>query len=675
MLRNAATAPLLLLVAALVLAACKGEDGPEAFVERATQLRFEASDRDFWSTPLPSSLRKGDEGTLKLMRYPTRHTPLVQAWLKTADERSNEGWGLTNGVFFPVSGAVDAGSLPGTPDASRAADASVYLVDIDPDSPERGRRFPLDVTFTAQGGVSRPDNLLALVPVFGFVRRPNTLYAAVVTDAVRDANGEPLGRSPGFHAAFTAGFEEGGEGADPRAAEELAPLRAWVTEQQQDPARVVAASVFRTLDPERALARLVDFVEGLPAPSVAAGWEPAEEYDDYRVFTSSWLVPNVQAGDRPGHGAIQWGADGKPVQSGAQQARLVITVPKTPMPADGFPLLIYLHGSGGEAFEGINRGPTTQEGPPPQPPAELGSGLGPAAYLARRGVALLGFDFPLHGTRRLPPDETGLDFYSLFGSLDGPYNVRQTLDNMPVAVMEFVYLTRLIESLNVDGAKYDADRLSAMGHSMGSTLGIVAAGVDPRVDGWVFSGAGGMLIEVAHSATYPVHLKPYLELLLELPTGETLTRDHPLLHVFQNLWDNVDPVARARRVAQEPFAGRGPRPYLMTVGVVDGYFHPLAQQAVAVSLGGPVVGPTIEDTLPAAMALAERPGVEFGVSGNLNGVTAGAVHYTSPHELGHYIVFNDDGPRSQVLCFVEGVGSAAGPRIVAPHDAATLPCP
>ncbi len=665
-----ATLPLL-FVAALLATAC-GEK-VEKFVERPTQARFEAPDTDFWSAPLPSSLRTREDGSLGLTRYPAPRSPLLTAWLQTANERSREGWGLTNGVFFPMSGALDPTSLPATPEASRADDAAVYLVDIDPASPERGRRFPLNVTFTEDGGVTRADNLLALAPVFGFVRRPGTLYAAVVTEGVKDVNGEPLGRTPSFHAAFIASEDDEAEGADARASSELAPLRAFLKEREEDPSRVVAATVFRTLDPERALSSLVDFVEGLPAPTVAAGWEPAEEYDDYRVYTSSWLVPNVQSGDRPGHGAISWDAEGRPVQTGTQQARLVITVPKTPMPEDGFPLLIYLHGSGGEAYEGIDRGPTTQDGPPPRPAAPKGSG--PAAYLARRGIALLGFDFPLHGTRKSPPDESGLEFYSLFGRLEEPYNIRQTLDNMPVAVMEFVYLTRLIESLDVAGARYDERRLSAMGHSMGSTLGIVAAGVDPRVDGWVFSGSGGMLIEVAHSATYPVHLKPFVELLLSMPQGEALTRDHPLLHVFQNLWDHVDPVARARRVAQEPFAHRGPRPYLMTAGVVDGYFHPLAQQAVAVSLGGPLVGPTVEETLPGAMALAQRPAADFGVAGNLNGVTGGVVHFSSPHELGHYIVFNDDGPRSQVLCFVEGVGSEGGPRIVSPHDAASAPCP
>ncbi len=624
---------------------------------------------------------------MALHRFPAPRSPLTEAWLRTANERSVTGWGLTNGVFFPIGAAIDPGTLPATAEASLADDAAVFLVDIDPQSPEKGRRFPLDVTFSAQGGVTRPSNLLAMMPVFGFVRRPGTLYAAVVTERVKDANGEPLGRSPAFHSAFTQA--EDLDPAQSRAAEELAHLRTWMKEAGRDPAQVVSATVFRTFDPGEPLQRLVQFAEALPAPQVEGGWEAAEEYEDFRVYRGSWRVPNVQAGDRPGHGAIVWGADGAPVQNGWQEARLILSVPKRPMPEGGFPLMMYLHGSGGEAYEGVDRGPSNQDGPPPRPAAAPGTG--PASYLAKRGIGMLGFDFPLHGTRKTPPDTSGLEFYSLFGRLEEPYNIRQTLDNMTVAVMEVTYLTRLIGSIEVPdaamgngggalAARFDPKRLSAMGHSMGSTLGIIAAGVDPRVQGWVFSGSGGMLIEVAHSATYPVHLKPYVELLLGMPEGQQLTRDDPMLHVFQNLWDNVEPVARARRVAQEPLPGRGPRPFLMTAGVTDGYFHPLAQQAVAVALGAPVVGPTVEETLPRAMSLAGRSPLAFdamgpsGVSATLNGVTAGVVHYTSPFELGHYIVFNDAGPQSQYLCFVEGVGTAEGPRIVAPHDPAQS-CP
>lgn len=646
----------------------------ESFVERPTTVVFDPEGKSFWSLPLPSAARIAEDGTVDYTSYPAPESAVTDAWLQTATKRSKGGYGVSNGVFFPLSGAVDESTLPQSAKDAMDKNASVYLVDIDEDSPERGRRFPLDVTFNAERKTSRPANTLSLIPTFGFVRRPSTLYAAVITDSVKDGAGQPLGRTKAFHEQWV----DGGQ---------FKALRDFLEKEKLDVTKVVGATVFRTMDPSKDLNALISWIEAQPQPQLSSPFAPAQDYADFRVFTATWQVPKVQTGDIPGHGAIAWAADGSPVQSGTQECRLVLTIPKRPMPAGGFPLMIYFHGSGGEAYEPVDRGAEPQDGPPPRP--DSAPGTGPSMYLAQRGIASLGFDYPLHGTRRTPPDTTGLSFYSLFGKLTEPYNIAQTLDNMQVAVMETVYLTRLVGTfaipassatgLDAGGAtdgmiRINPTRLSAMGHSMGSTLGIVIAGVDPRINGYVFSGAGGMLVEVGNSATYPVKLSGVVEEFMGLPKTEHISRDHPLLHIFQGVWDAIDPIAKARKVALEPDPVRGPRPYLMFAGVTDGYFHPLAQQAAAISLGGPVAGETVEETLPNAMALAERPAAAFPVSKNLNGVTAAVVQQTTPFELGHYIVFDTERAQSQYLCFVEKVGTADGPTIIAPA-LVSAPCP
>src|SRR5688572_4501132 len=62
-----------------------------------------------------------------------------------------DGFGLNSGVFFRFDGELDAGSLP-EPAESVAADAAVYLVDVDPDSPARGQRVPLMMRFNVEAG-------------------------------------------------------------------------------------------------------------------------------------------------------------------------------------------------------------------------------------------------------------------------------------------------------------------------------------------------------------------------------------------------------------------------------------------------------------------------------------------------------------------------------------------
>lgn len=621
----------------LLLAAC----GP-SFVERPTQVRYEPGSDDFWALPLPSELRKQTDGTYDLERYPGKRTSLSNMWLKAADKRVTGGWSTTSGVFFTTTGPIDAATL---------TEESAYLVDIDALSPEKGRKFPLTREVRAEAGALSPANLLALVPPLGFVRRPLTTYAAVITDAVKDVNGEPLGASKAFHEAMEKKDD---------------PLRVYLGDDAAS--HVVGATVFTTFDPADHLKKLVKWEEAQPAPS-ATGFVAAENYPGYQVVVGSYTVPKVQAGERPGDGLLEWNGD-EPKVSGSQTTRVVLAIPKKPMPAGGFPLLIYFHGSGGDAYEALDRGaksPTALPRDQPEPP--LGSG--PAMYLAERGIATLGFDFPLHGKRKDPPDTTGLELYNLFGDID------ETIDNMDVSAMEGVLVSRLAltlripasvsSSLSVTGAseiKFDPAKLTGMGHSMGSTLLMPIASVDPRMKAFVYSGSGGSLIDVAVSTTYPQTLKPFVELLLELPGDEHIGPTHPVLHVFQMLWDLNDPTNKAPYTARHAPEALGPRPYLQFSGQVDGYFHPPAQQSVMVALGGQLVGQVLEPMHEQALTLDSRPVAAYPLEHNLNGVTAGVVQYrpSSQFELGHWVAFDMSEARHQYLCFVESVGA----RIVAP---------
>lgn len=611
----------------VVLAGCGS-----GFVERPTQVRYEPGSDDFWAMPLPSDERLQADGSYDLERFPGKRTALSAMWLKAADKRMRGGWSTTSGVFFTTSAAVDPATL---------TDESAYLLSLDD-----GARVPLSAReFTADAGSLRPANLVGLIPVLGFPRRPLTRYAAVLTDAVKDVSGVPLGRSAAFHDAFTRG-------------DGFAPLRARAGAEH-----VVGATVFTTLDPSAQLRKLVEWEEAQPAP-VASGFVAAETYPAFQVVVGAYTVPKLQSGERPGDGLIEWESDGVPRVSGEQRTRVVLSIPRTPMPAAGFPLMLYFHGSGGEAYEVIDRGPLPLTDPPPRPGTPP-PGSGPAKYLAEAGIAALGFDFPLHGKRKDPPDTSGLELYDLFGDIDG------TIDNMDIAAMEAVLVSRLAVGLRIPAGvsplisgevKFDPARLTVMGHSMGSTIAIPVASFDPRVRAFVFSGSGGSMIDVALSTTYPQTLKNFAELLLDFPADQHLWHGHPAVHAFQMLWDLTDPTNKAPFVTKGPRPGLQPKPYLQFAGQIDGYFHPLAQQSVIVPLGGQLVGEVVEPLHEAALKLDGRAVAAYPLKGNLNGVTAGVVQYATPFELGHYVVFDLDDCRAQWLCFVETVGA----RIVAP---------
>lgn len=650
--------PLLLVLVGAV--AC---EAPHTFVPRDTRVAFEPGGRDFWSAPLPSELRRQSDGTFNLDRWPGARSQLVTTWLTAIDARV-DGWGVNAGAFFPLSGGVDSSSLPAVPADALKDDASVYFVDVTKGSPDYGRRFPLEVRFTSEAAPFRGPNLLAVIPVAGFVRRAKTTYAVVVTDRVKDAAGQPLGRTEAFHAAL-----EQAPDANAVALEALRPLRAWLDDAKVDRRRVAGATVFTTIDPSAALTRLSAWVEALPAPALEEPFTRLEAYPRFDLYVGRYRVPHVQSGPKPGRGRIVWSADGQaPVQQGTQSVRLSVSIPRGAMPPGGWPLMLYLHGSGGEYREGIDRGPlapTTTRDKQGDPPL----GTGPADWLAARGVAVLGFDFPLHGDRESPPDTTGRMLYDVFGDIDS------SVDNMQVSAMEVQHLTRLLATgVTVGPARFDLTKLSAMGHSMGSTIGIPVATVDPRIQGYVFSGAGGLIIEIATSTTYPVRLQELVSQLLGFEGTQLIDRAHPLLHAFQSLWDFTDPSAKARHVAREPLPGKAARPALMPQGLTDGYFHPWAQTSVAVPLGVTHAGDALDLDTVETLALAGLPTrAAFPIAKNVNGVTVGSSQVQTPFDLGHYVVFDREDVQHQVECFLEGVGTAGGPVIVAPAPRST-PC-
>ncbi|MGV3623377.1 MAG: hypothetical protein ACO1OB_21335 [Archangium sp.] len=643
------------LLTVFVLCACE-----VPYVDRPTKVAFDPAG-DFWSVPLPSELRRQDDRSYNLDRWPGERGALVKMWLETIDSRIRDGWGVNAGAFFTFTGELDASSLPKTAGETLTAESTVQFVDIDPSSPEYGRRFPVEVTFSSAAVTYAPAKLLSVVPVQGFPRRENTLYAVILFDNLKDSSGSQVGRSRVFHDAL-----EQTEDADPKVVEVLAPLRDFLAATKLSRTKVAGATVFRTIDPNASLKKLAAWVETLPAPVLEQPWTQLNEYPDYVLFTARYRVPHVQSGNKPGRGRIVWSEDGNtPVQQGTQSVRVSVAMPKSAIPSTGVPLNIYFHGSGGEYREVMDRGPLPPTSPRPQqgdPP--LGSG--PSTYLARRGIATMGFDFPLHGDRESPPDTTGLKLYDLFGDIDS------TVDNMSVAAMEAVYLSRLVSTVELPlpaggTARVDPSKLSAMGHSMGSTIGIPVATVDPRIKGYVFSGAGGMLIEVATETTYPVNLRETLQLLLNFKQGEVLNRTHPLLHAFQSLWDLTDPSAKGRHVAREPYEGQVPKPYFLPQGLTDGYFHPGAQTAVAGALGTTLIGEELDPTTPRTLRLDGRGTTAYPLRSNLNGVTAGSLQIQTPYDLGHYVVFDVPSVGAQVGCFLAGIGSPTGPAIVSPR--------
>jgi len=531
--------------------------GCSSYTERPTQVYIDDESDDFWALPMPSDGRLQDDGSYNVEDWPGSdwYNDFSERWLSLVDKRVRDGWGLSSGVFIKLTGAIDESTLPADARASLSGDASVFLINIDETSEVWGERIPIDVSIPPVDNYT-PENLLAAIPVFGFLREPNSKYALVVTDAVKDADGTPLGRSESFHKKF-----EKSEDCSCAMSQNYTLLKKTLKQTKFDVDKIVGVAGFSTFDPNTTLLKIAAWAETIALPEQAEPWVAAETYESYQVLTSRFNMPVIQEGSRPysspGNGGIIWGEDGNPVIKEYQGVRVALTVPKSTQPTSGFPLTMFLHGSGGHWYQTIDRGP--QDEIPYDEAEDAVPGTGPAEWLARRGVATMGIDFSLHGDRYSPPDTTGLKLYNLIDNPDA------TIDNFQVAIMELLLWSRLLVSWEIDGSvaeqtaigqsegtiRFDSNRLSAMGQSMGSTLSVPWATVEPRVKAFVLSGAGGMLAEVAVSATEPFPLNDTLVLMARLGEGKSVHRAHPFIHALQNGWDHVDPIVKAPYVLRK----------------------------------------------------------------------------------------------------------------------------
>src|SRR5262245_61992045 len=119
---------------------------------------------------------------------------LIGVYLDLFHDGPTTGFGTSAAVYFRFDGPIDPSTLPGSAMDSLKPEASVFLVDVGRGSPTLGRRVPVRVRFEHESGKYIGPDWLALLPEPGFPLRERTTYAAVITDAVRGADGQPVQR-------------------------------------------------------------------------------------------------------------------------------------------------------------------------------------------------------------------------------------------------------------------------------------------------------------------------------------------------------------------------------------------------------------------------------------------------------------------------------------------------
>ena len=643
-------------------------------VPEGTAMRFAPNGSDFFDLPFPCDARSVEGFDGLFSAWPgSQDQRLLRLWFDAADDLL-EGWSPISGLFAYFTAPLDATTLPADAAASVNFDdgpPALFLIDVDVDSPARGEILPITCQFRETTGTYHDAHQVGCISPLGVVRRPATRYALVITDALLDEEGDPVVPDEAM-ARLLAGQEIAGPGGELITSTPYQQALEVLDEAGVSADAVSSLVLFTTMDPSARLRRINQWYDARPTPTIddEIGLSVHEVYDDYVVVKGHYDVPVIQEGERPyaqaPSGRILFDDQGDPVLVEEQSIRFYLTIPRRPMPAAGYPAMIYLHGSGGIAEQLMTRGAQGPEGEAPQP------GTGPAGVVAPYGVAGFAADFGLHGMRHDPPDSLGLLLYNL---LDNP---RAAVDNFIIAANEVTLHARLIDHLEFDisdveglaehlddapeTVRFNGDAIAIFGQSMGSTIGLPAMTVDSTIDAGIFSGSGGVLIEVALASTEPVNIGQVLHGLLGYRSDEVLDHYDPLLSAVQHVWDLVDPVVHARHLFDELHPGVAPGHALQHSGIDDSYFSPASRAAFSTALGAQIVEPVVEPIALEAMAWRGLDDtLTPPVSANRDGTTAVVTQYEPSVLDGHHVAFQRDDAKAQYGCFLRSLAQEAAP--------------
>lgn len=665
-------------------------------------------DQDFYAFPFPSDLRRKD-GKLRLDGHPGPGAGLlgldpVQGVVEAMAEEM-DGYALSTAGYVRFTRRLDPATIKVVGSVAKEQ-ATVRLVNL-----KTGADVvvgPKDVAFSAERNKYICANWLYVHSRWSDLLEPGATYALIVTDGVRQlcGNGACDKDSGETDASCSADCKNLGNtgkitGTAPTPSKDLqvllsatapkdatekaawdvhAPLRDFL---QKNPAiKPAAATVFTTTDTRKRVAELAELalkanapefpIDGKPvvcAPNVASpcatpGWAQSEEGKKgkvdprgcpktvsplYHEVHAKLSIPVYQLGDRPylttGGGLKLEG--GKPGLVTYENVCMALTIPKSAMPAAGWPLVVFAHGTGG-SFRSAADG-------------------GVAATLAKiavdgggtQFVATLAIDQPMHGPRRgktADGKEVSTDPGPLFYNFANP---RAAKGNFFQGAADNFALFRWAQAFKgaingVGNVAFDKANLMFMGHSQGGTTGPMFLPYQAGLKGAVLSGCGGSLVYGLLGKKKPYDASIGLRIgLQDLDVDE----HHPVLNLFQNYFEAADPLVYAPLMFHTP-KGQ-PLTVLHTYGQGDSFTPPATSRIYAAASRGVLAVP---DAVPQGfdkiedLAMAQKK-LPIVMDATARGVTVQALNdaknsVSGKAYDGHFVAFNDKTIIRQVTQFV-----------------------
>lgn len=650
----------------------------------------EASSDDFFRLPFPNDGRRSASG-LNLAGFPrppanTASGTIAATLLDAAEDDATgfgNGFGPNQAVFMrfsapPVFCGFGCGEdgAPATEDGCMGtgeAEPTVYVVDLTKNAQDEFFGFNNGLAFFWRASTVSQAYLcgpwIAIRPEFNPQRpdlrsrwTPGHTYFVFVRNRVRGCDGTDRIAAtvdPNFTAMLGSTAP-----ADPALAtlwQAHAALREWLASSPTFPGTggtvtggdVLGGALFTVRDPSAMAAAVSAVAAAVDSTAIGAlvdcGAADADDscssdpaFREYQGEIDLRSVQTPEAGPDPG-GAVEIDAGMATVQ-GTVSVRFALSVPVGSVPVDGWPTVIYAHGTGGNARSHLVDGT--------------------AALLADRGLAVLGIEQVGHGVRGKPGVDPELSVFNVQNPEGTRGNFLQSAgDQLQLARSIPAFSAALEAAFGLSSPALDPARVYFLGHSQGASAVALAAPVQDAVSTVVLSGGGGLLLETLDGKTSPFNLKDALRAVFSDPRIDDIPF-HPLLNVLQGYFADIDPVNFAPLLAREPLDGRAGKNVLHLIGLGDTYTPNDAGLAFARGLGG-VYADSDDTQLPAPSESIAAPG-DFPLSATeATRTVVTSIHAPASGEDGHFVLFEDGGKAGERAAeFFASDVSIGDPRVV-----------
>lgn len=651
----------------------------------------------FYNLPYPSDLRLDSQGHPELSGFPvfTEFFGFFKRLRTIASDRP--GFPTTAAGYF----RFDQPLAPQNPNQliPTKSNAPILLIDVDQASPERGRLFPVVASTPQPDAFYVPPYLLAVAPYPGIVLKPNRQYAYVIRRSLKDANGQRLKPTDTFKQLRNGETPQGSLKHKFQAYILYKPLLETLDQLDINRNSVVNATVFTTGDVVTETAQLSNQVLARYNRSITnLLYKPDNRISDlgYCKFVADIKLPQFQKGTPPflffekRAGLFEFNPSGKLKEKGNDTIPLVITLPKTPMPKDGYPLMMYYHGSGGLSSQVVDRGPVRDPGGKRIP------GRGPADVVARFGFASVGSALPVN-PERIPPSVS-----ELFGNRPylNPTNPSAYRDTFRQGVFEQRLIIEALDRLTIppsalgdcdgptlpDGIqnfRINTSSMIALGQSQGAQYATMMGAVEPKIQAVIPTGSGGFwsLLFASFTNSDGADFEKISNILgFVLQKNDPIDHLYPPLRLLQSSWEAAEPMVYMPRIAKRPLPNHPARSIYQPVGEGDNAFPEEIFNAVALASGVEQAGEKIWPEMQDSLALEGLDGIlTYPVENNVKSddgrpYTGVVVQYKGDSLANSHTIFSQlDDVKFQYGCFMDSAHKT-GKAVVPEPKPILLPC-